>query len=285
MRELGPAEVLKLTCCSASNTWLKQACSRSATWPAAFPAVYECLGDLAIDSDDMVFTGWRMERLFPLHDKKGAIAARSATIHARMRDDPSDAARPVAPETAALEALTAVCELCSIDPEEHPAVDASAALLLAGACDGALREGFLALRAFIQANGVKLDVANPSNVMMDCFGRLRLADPLTMRLNEPSGPPPAPRHWVAARLPQAQRGFNVTAQWLAVPFGSKQAAETVARETKQPGVPTMVCDEAKAASLIARKPEILRAFEFGASLSDLLSGEASAQLLTKATLR
>lgn len=284
VRALGPSEVLKLTCCTASNDWLKTGLSGKAGWPKAFPRVYESLGPLAVDADGMVFHGWRLERLFCLEDKAGAIAARSASVRRRMRDDAGAAARAVAPDRDGLDALFGVIDYCDVEPHEHWRVDADACLLLAGACQGDLREGFVALRSFILKHSVKLDVSARSNIMMDCFGRLRLADPLTMKLDAADDVRPA-RPWLAMRVPLAQRGFSVATVWCAVPCAAELAAKLATELSARPGILTKVCTEAEAAKLVAQPETTVPAFEFSRELGELLTTDPRAELFAHAQLR
>lgn len=247
--------------------------------------MYECLGPQAVDSDGIEFTGWRIERLFHLNDKHAAVIARSASIRQRMAVEPAAAARGVEPNLDGLEALTSVIDFCAVQPDEHWTQDAVAALVLASACDGELREGFLSLWAFIREHRVKLDIGRQANILMDCFGRLRLADPVTMRLEADGGGLAASPAWLATQLPVRQRGFRVAMTWVATPFRSSASAAAAQRllKARAPSLESHLCDEQAAVSYL-RRETVDEAFRFGSSLSELMSPTLRSSLLQQAEL-
>lgn len=242
---LNSNEVLKLTCCEATNqlfTWLLE--HQREHPDLALPAVSERYGPVARDADGFEYTGWRIERLFALDDD---IGRRNARVHAaRLFAATKPAyrhkqARRVS--SSEYRGLVSALEDEQTLWTEGSTDNAALALAMALRTTGGLRKTFLLLRDFVTRSGTELDLLTQGNILLNAFGEPCLGDPVCPLTEEPVEPsaPSSESLAVIARLPVKVLGLTVHTAPFSSPELSPAEAEVCVKNLAKLSVDARTC--------------------------------------------
>lgn len=206
-------EVLKLTCCDATNRLFEWLLKHQHEYQnLALPTISECYGQVAQDLDGFAYTGWRIERLFNLDDTLGR---RNARVHAAKRFFAAKPAyrlkqsRRVSPDE--YHNLVAALQDEQTLWAESAASNADLAFSMALRTTGGLRKAFLLLRDFVTQSDAELDLLTQGNILLNAFGEPCLGDPVCPLTEEPRSAGGKARRSLAviARLPVKVLGLCV----------------------------------------------------------------------------
>ncbi len=214
-----PGTVLKVTSCRYSKAFYEHLfeLGRSGSAPEGLPLVIECHGLVGRDSDNLKYYGFTLERLLSLDDY-------AITDPRPIRAEISKIARQSRANLPG--ALITQCALAQGRRQIELAQEMSFAVesacvqdqisWLASRLTGSLQSGLQSLDFLMRAGKLKfakLDLAEPSNIMMTAWGLPTLADPVAIGayLDEPADRIDFDVVW--ALVPIQQSGHRVIARW------------------------------------------------------------------------
>jgi hypothetical protein len=241
-------EVLKLTCCEATNALFAWLLKHQHRRDLALPAVLECYGPVATAPEDFVYVGWRIERLFipPDTSAQARARARAAALFEWAKPSyPHKQARLISPQRYAqlLAALAEEQELSTGNGGSH----AELALAMALRTTAQLRKTFLFLREFVQRTNSELDLLTGDNILLNAFGEPCLSDPVCAAAEgRATAVKATSAHAVLAWLPVRAHGLEVETVAFSSPALSRAQALRRAAQLTRLSVAARVCGYASA---------------------------------------
>ncbi len=240
---LSETEVLKATCCPATNLLFDELVAlreRGVAVPECLPAVMARHGARMTDADGMTYRLWTVERLFAAGDLPGMRRARVLGKEQLSAFKPAyrqRLSRFIAADTSALmAALEEEQRYCTRPGTWQGCADIALAMGLR--TEGPMRATFLFLNEFVTRHELELDLLTQGNILLDMFGRPCLSDPVA-ELCEPE--PTSVLHpgtCLVARIPVSVSGVRMRmAPWSSLPMQPADRQE-LAEQLLQLGLTT-----------------------------------------------
>lgn len=270
--------VLKATSCSMTNALFSRLheLSNAGSAPLGLPAVLRRHGAcvrMAEADGGALCQVWEVERLFAASDEAGRAQARVLGRKAIGRAKPEYLRAVVRLvercETAVFAAVTEEASLLAGTTWED-----SARLMTAmtSRTEGSIRDAFLFLEQFIRELKAEADLLNPSNMLLDMFGRPVLSDPVAEQAAPYARPEELTQFCAVALVPTALLpSFQVQLEPKSTLGLSKEAAVSAAEELKALGLSTSVMSWGT--------PEHAQTLRRGQQVASLWSMPKAAQLI------
>lgn len=240
---LSDTEVLKATCCPATNLLFDELIAlreQNQPVPECLPAVLQRHGAQLTDADGMTYRLWTVERLFASDDTPGMRRARVLGKEKLSAIKPAyrqRLSRFIAGDTQALvAALEEEQRYCTRPGTWQGCADI--ALTMGLRTEGPMRATFLFLNEFVTRHELELDLLTQGNVLHDMFGRPCLSDPVAELCDPEQTSSLHPGTCLVARIPVSVSGIRMCVQpWSSLPMQLSDRV-ALAQQLQQLGVET-----------------------------------------------